>query len=222
MKGIGPQITCPRVPEFKFDDFDSVRRVFENVPALTMSQTWLPALEPDFAPAFVRAGWRDEALFVFAELVDSDIFTGATSHNQRMWELGDVLEIFLRPDAQEAYTELHITPTNLRMQLRLADAQAVQELAKAKSFETAMIERPIFESAVWVRPETQRWHVSARIPATGICDRVERMEGSRWHFSFSRYDYTKGREKPVISSTSPHPIARFHSQAEWGTLHFAP
>lgn len=222
MNGSGPQITCPRLPEFKFDDFDSVCRVFENVRALTMGQTWLPALEPDFAPAFVRAGWRDEALFVFADLVDSDIFTRATRHNQRMWELGDVFEIFLRPDGQQAYTEFHITPTNLRMQLRLVDAQAVQQLAKTNSFESAMIEQPVFESAVWVRPETQRWYVSARIPAAGICERTEPMESARWHFSFSRYDYTRGRAKPVISSTSPHPIARFHSQAEWGTLQFAP
>jgi len=187
-----------------------------------MQQTWLPALEPDFAPGFVRAGWRDEALFVFAELTDADIFTRATRHNERMWELGDAFEIFLRPHTQDAYTELHITPNNLRMQLRLADAQAVGRLSKTNSFESAMIARPIFESAVWVRPELKVWHVSAKIPVAGICERAQPMQGARWHFSFSRYDYTHGREKPVISSTSPHPIARFHSQAEWGTMQFSP
>ncbi|HWF17925.1 MAG TPA: carbohydrate-binding family 9-like protein [Verrucomicrobiae bacterium] len=216
------EIICPRLTNFKFDDFDSVSGMFEGIPAIAMQQAWLPALEADFAPASVRTGWRDEALFVFAELTDADIFTRATRHNERLWELGDVFEIFLRPDAQQAYTEFHIAPNNLRLQLRFADTEALKRLAAAKSLENAMIDAQLFESAVWVRPEEQRWHVSAKIPAASICEAKAPMQGSLWHFSFSRYDYTRGREKPVISSTSPHAIARFHSQAEWGTLRFSP
>jgi hypothetical protein len=42
-----------------------------------------------------------------------------------------------------------------------------------------------------------------------------------WRFSFSRYDYTRGRVAPVISSTSPHAKADFHHQQEWGILRLA-
>jgi Carbohydrate family 9 binding domain-like len=222
MQRTGPKIICHRLPDFEFSDLNSVLRAFEKVPALAMQQAWLPAPEPDFAPASVRVGWRDEALFVFAELTDADIFTRATRNNERMWNLGDVFEIFLRPDAQQAYTEFHITPNNFHMQLRLADPQAIGRLRETDSFESAMIGEPMFESAVWVQPEVQRWCVSARIPAAPICEQPKPIQGSRWHFSFGRYDYTRGREKPVISSTSPHGVARFHSQAEWGTLEFSP
>lgn len=35
----------------------------------------------------------------------------------------------------------------------------------------------------------------------------------------SKY-YTRGRERPVLSSTSPHKVLNFHRQSEWGELRF--
>ena len=176
--------------------------------------------EPDFAPGSVGAGWREESLFLFAKLTDADIFTRATRHNQRMWDLGDAFEIFLRPETQEAYSEFHVTPNNLHLQLHFADAQSVRQLAVANSFENAMVDEVLFESAVWVRPEEKCWQISARIPAASIFLEPRQMLGAIWHFSFSRYDYTRGRSKPVISSTSAHLQPRFHEQSEWGVLQF--
>jgi hypothetical protein len=42
----------------------------------------------------------------------------------------------------------------------------------------------------------------------------------KWRFSFSRYDYIRGRREPMISSTSPHARPGFHRREEWGTLIF--
>lgn len=69
-----------------------------------------------------------------------------------------------------------------------------------------------------MEPDQQKWFVFAVIPALAICGKPELRAGVRWHFSFSRYDYTRGRGEPVISSTSPHPVGDFHRQQEWGEL----
>jgi hypothetical protein len=205
---------------FSVADFSDVRRAFAAATPIPMRQAWLRELESTFAPAVVRAGWRDDTLFVFAELTDADIVTSATAHNQRFWELGDTFEIFLRPAEQQAYVEFHVTPNNLRLQLRFPDADWLARAPKDEAFAKALINEGAFQSCVWLHPDAGQWCVLAEIPAASVCDRVQPLAGTEWRFSFSRYDYTRGREAPVISSTSPHAAPSFHRQQEWGTLRF--
>jgi len=65
-----------------------------------------------------------------------------------------------------------------------------------------------------------RWCVYAEIPAASVCGAARPLNGQRWMFSFSRYDYTRPSPHPIISSTSPHQLPGFHRQEEWGTLQF--
>jgi hypothetical protein len=205
---------------FSASDFSDVRRAFAGAAPMSMRQAWLRELEPGFAPAVVRAGWRDETLFVFGELTDADIFTNATDHNQRFWELGDTFEVFLRPVEQAAYVELHVAPNNLRLQLRFPDAGWLASMPKDEAFAKALIPKSTFQSYVWLHPDAGQWCVLAEVPAAAVCARAQPLGGTEWRFSFSRYDYTRGREAPVISSTSPHAAPSFHRQEEWGTLRF--
>jgi hypothetical protein len=78
----------------------------------------------------------------------------------------------------------------------------------------------VFHSWTWVQPENRKWFVYAAIPDSVVCNQAPLKAGSCLHFSFSRYDYTRGRAEPVISSTSPHPVADFHRQQDWGELTF--
>jgi hypothetical protein len=85
-------------------------------------------------------------------------------------------------------------------------------------FREALIPGEAFRSKVWLEPD--RWVVLAEIPSALVCGAPVPLAGRQWRFSFSRYDYTRGRAEPVISSTSPHPQADFHRQQDWGFLWF--
>lgn len=213
---------CPELSAFDPADLTDVIRALGHAPALVMDQSWRREIETDFAPATVWTGWREETLFVFAELSDADAFTSATGPNQRLWELGDSFEIFLRPENQIAYTELQIAPNNQRLHLRFANAEALEHARKTNSLAHALAPEIGFKSRIWIRPEMRRWYVLAEIPATIINDHPDALAGTTWHCSFCRYDYTRGRSQPVISSTSPLTRPDFHRQAEWGTLKFQP
>jgi hypothetical protein len=76
------------------------------------------------------------------------------------------------------------------------------------------------DTRVRVEGTQGRWWVLAAIPADMVADSGVLGPGSRWLFSFSRYDYTRGKPAPVLSSTSPHREVNFHRQQEWGTLLF--
>lgn len=210
-------INCRPLPTFAIDDLASVGAAFGGAMPVLLGQAWRGAPESDFAPATVRTGWQDGSLFVFAELTDIDVFTRARQHNERFWELGDTFEMFLQPPGGSDYFELHVAPNNLRLQLRFARPPTPED---ADPFVTALIHRNTFDSRTWVSPEPGLWCVFAEIPATALIGPTP-LAGSTWRFSFSRYDYTRGREEPVISSSSPHSQPAFHRPHEWGELRFS-
>ena len=190
----------------------------------TMQQAWRAEPEPDLLPARVRVGWSREAMIVEAELSDRDMFNPVTEFNQAAYNQGDVFEIFLRPEWQAAYFEFHITPGNQVLQLRFANDQEIQHLPATGSLDERLAAHKIWKSritsAVRVDPGTQRWFVSVVIPFALVVETGAMQPGARWFCSFCRYDYTRGRSAPILSSTSPHAKCDFHRQQEWRPVVF--
>jgi hypothetical protein len=215
-----PRLACRELAAYAPDRLEAVQAAFREAAGCSLGQGWLPGPEKDFAPATVRVGWRENSLRIFAELLDADIFSRATAPNQRMWELGDAMEIFLQSEVLPGYVELHITPDNLRLQLRFPDLAALQRARAADFFDDLMLADGVFGSRVWKCPAQGRWYVHADIPPVLVSGSATWPPGAAWRFSFSRYDYTRGRPEPVISSSSPHAQPNFHRREEWGTLIF--
>jgi hypothetical protein len=216
----GPEIICAELTAFNEADLAAVQRAFQAVKPCQLLQAWQPEVSSGFAPASVCVGWREDCLLVFAELTDHGIYSYATGINQRVWELGDAFEIYLRPDGQTDYIQLDITPNNHWTQLRITSAEALRRAQTANEFAGLVLPGNHFRTATWLLPEKNRWFVYAAIPARAVSGGTNLNAKERWYFSFSRYDYTRGDLEPVISSTSPHAQANFHRQQEWGVIQF--
>lgn len=214
-----PVLRCRQLPAFDVYQLDAVQAAFAEAEVCEMRQAWLAQSDADFAAGAVRAGWRGKFLLVFVELADADIFSRATAHNQRTWELGDVLEIFLSPENSPSYVELHVTPDNFRLQLRIPDTATLRQAQAENRIEHLVLPDGVFQSRTWVRAEMKKWFVYAEIPAPLVALN-SRLPAARWKFSFSRYDYVRGCTEPIYSSTSPHAWLDYHSREEWGTLTF--
>ena len=203
-----PLLRCQILPSFDFKNRESILAAFAGISPIGMGQAWLATPEAEFLSAEVRFGRLGNSLIVSATMPDLDIFTKATDANQRTWELGDVFEMFLKPEGEDFYRELHITPANTRTQLAFAAEGAPGEF----------LPDGIFASHVWI--ESGHWQVLAVIPAAVVTGREEISPGERWHFSFCRYDAFQDGREPILSSTSPHPVPKFHRPAEWGVMVF--
>jgi hypothetical protein len=208
------------LPAFDPADLTSVRRAFQFIKPCLLQQAWLDDEEAGFSPGTVRVGSCGNSLVIFAELADADIFNDATTLNQRTWELGDVLEIFLGSLKKESYIELQVTPGNQRLQLRYSDAGSVGRARKTGEFQEFLIPGDVFQSRTWVDTKAGQWNVFAEIPGFIVCGSDESIGKTQWRFSFGRYDYTRGVKEPVISSTSPHVEPDFHRRHEWGVITF--
>ena len=212
-------VVCRELPKFNPEELESVRSAFYETAPCRLEQRWLSTPQEEFTPGNVFVGCRNGNFCAFAELIDADIFTFARESQQRLWMLGDTFEIFLRAMDQEAYFEFHVAPNNLTLQMRFPGAYAAERVGRSQCFDEIIIQREGFSSKTWVKPENHRWFVFAQI-AGGLIGQNADLSGSRWAFSFCRYDYTRGQNVPVISSTSAHTRPDFHRQHEWGVIRF--
>ena len=189
-----------------------------------LHQNWLAAPEPGLQPGVVRLNWSENALLVEAELTDLDIFNPITGFNQVAYGDGDVFEIFIRPEAQPAYYEIHVTPHNQVLQLRWKDADAIRGPKPSGTRDQVLapfkVDHARITSETRIDTAANKWFVRAEVPFALIMETGQIQPGARWFCSFCRYDYTRGRQQPVVSSTSPHTVCNFHRQQEWQPIEF--
>ena len=169
----------------------------------TLGQFWNPVPEPELRPTKTLVWWRDNSLFVEAELTDDDVFNTATAHNQRTWETGDVFEIFARREDSTEYVEVHVTPGNIKLHLKFLDFDQTNRI---ESIDEVAADPGEIESSAEITPTG--WKASARVPLPASPGELVRV-------SLCRYDASRGSEKLVLSSTSPHTELRFHQPCEW-------
>ncbi len=218
--GQGPFLRVPRVETGALACWEDIRRCFSGVEAIVSCQGWRSAPDAAFLPMAVRVVWTRDALCVLADLQDKDIFNPELRFNAPAFTSGDVFEMFLRPLPAARYWEFHVGPQNQKFQLQIPSADAFRS-GKGKGIPAEWyVPEPVFTSRVEVEPREGRWSVFCQIPFDVVHPRGAARSGDRWLFSFSRYDYARDLEHPVLSSTSPHKILNYHRQEEWGTLEF--
>ncbi len=187
---------------------------WSRVTPLPLQQCWLPTPEPAFLPAQVWLAATRDSFAILAELQDHDIETTAQNHNDPLWDLGDVFEIFVRHAARPEYFEFHVAPNNVTLDLCYPERYA----SRANGVECYMLPEPHFSAQVACQPSEKLWRVAARLPVAKLISEAALVaDPSVWQFSFCRYDCGPGRD-PAVASTSPHKIAGFHRAEEWRTF----
>lgn len=201
--------------------------LWPSLPSAELGQPWRSSPEDRFRPCRVWTAWTPSALHVLAELEDDDIANSARGERQATWQTGDVFEIFLRPEGQDAYFEFHVTPENETLRVRFPsaayfDAMAARFPHSPEWVFDLSLARGAFQSAVQVDAAACRWRVCAVIPYATVLENGEATPERPWLASFCRYDTTRGIPGAVLSTTSPHSEPAFHRQSDWRPLHFLP
>lgn len=218
---IDQDVICGQLPKFEIGDFDATKRAFAGSHLLEMGQSWLDSPEPGLMKSRVSVGARDDALWLFAEMGDRDIFNPVCTFNQPAFTEGDVFELFLGKTGANPYYEFHVTPDNCCLGLLFPDSKAVVDIRKAggalSELDRFKVRDEIFRSWVEIKREDQIWRVLLCIPLAPVLGSAP-PKGSRIDFSCCRYDYTRGVSTPTLSSTSPYTACDFHRRGEWRTL----
>jgi hypothetical protein len=210
-------IDCPYVEVASPRNWALVADSFARSTPLHFHQFWKQTPEDNFRSGEVRTGWSADGVWVYAVLEDEDINNEEETANAFFFLKGDVFEIFVRPENQDAYFEFHVGPANQQLQMRIPSAAAFANQKDGES-DGWKISEPLMSSWVQVDEENKRWKVLVFLPFARIVEGEETLQD--WRISFSRYDYTRGNKRPILSSTSQHSILGFHRQHEWAKLRF--
>jgi hypothetical protein len=213
-------------PIIQLPDFDPLAALslgawppaaWNTVRPLALRQAWRPVPESGLRPARVWLAATKDRFVVLAEMEDHDIITSARQHNDPLWDLGDVFEMFLRHTGRPEYYEFHVAPNGVTLDLCYPRLYA----SRAGGVDQYMLERSRFTAEVKCEPSLNRWRVAAEILATGLVPLELIRTQSEWLFSFCRYDCGNDR-KPVVASTSPHAVADFHRGEDWPSFDVPP
>lgn len=207
-------VRVPEVPEFLPTDWNSLRKVFARSPVLEFDQPWLERRQKGFRKGFVRLGWRGDRLYYYADLRDRERYTLATRHNENLWQLGDVLEIFAGIHNSPSYIEYHTAPNGIRLQLFWPEASSIR-MARTQSGLDRM-KRNDATSRSFALPKRDGWLVFGWITAEALgLQPGSSLRGRLLDLNFGRYDASPATSPAILSSTSPLSKPSFHRRHEW-------
>ena len=191
-------------------------------PPLPLGQAWLKEPSGNFLPGAISVAWTPDFLYVFATLTDADIFNPVTEFNQPAYLTGDIFEILVRAEKSDAYFEFHITPFGQVLQLKYPQSHSLADFAASASNQSVAdafrFPPRVLEAETEISPGQKNWKVLAKVPAQILSITGRFSPGDRLKVSFCRYDYTRSRPEPELSSTSDHPVRSFHRLEEWRTM----
>jgi hypothetical protein len=206
--GMTACLPIPAVPDFASGDWEATGRAMRQGVRLEFRQGW--KTEPN--PGEVWLGVIGDELVAYGVFRDDEPANRAKEWNAPTWMTGDVWEFFFQAEGRPGYYEFHVTPENCRLQLFFPDRASFH--AKRGHRHWAIAESK-FESAARVNEARTGWEAIMRVPLARVLD-LPRTDGvRRFKFSFSRYDYQPGRDKPVTSATPKLSAPDFHNMDEW-------
>lgn len=204
-------IQIPSLPEDSTQSLTDALMSF--APAVTLGQSWRDKTEKELQPARIRWARKGDQLWILAELRDKDIFNPETGENKPFFQKGDTFEIFLQPEGSQPYYEFHVGPANQHFRLRIPSTEAFAN-KEPGSLESWLVGNTYFESQVRLEPEKNVWWVEMKIDLPKLAENQASLP-KRWCFNFGRYDYTRGMDEPVLSSSSELTKLSFHRLQEW-------
>lgn len=184
-----------------------------TVHELKYGQSWLGDDEkPLRNPGTVRLERRGDTLFVEARLRDENICDPEAKFNDEAYKHGDVFELFIKGEGDDHYHEIHVTPSNVLLQLRF-------EVGEKRPFnlEKARVWEPLLKSST--EKVDGGWIARYEVPLANLSD--QKPLPTRWQVGCGRYDYQPGLEKPVMTNTAPLTVCDFHRHAEWPVYELA-
>jgi hypothetical protein len=210
-------VSCPAVDNVLADADDQRSAWYAECQSQPLLRNWE---HPNVAPVeggSARVGAAPEGLAFFVELEDRDVFSEATTDQQKMWTLGDVAEFFIKPGTDRSdYWEIHVTPNDFLMDIQISDRERF--MAGAIIWDDVIAPSSGTRKRVVVGAEG--WSVEAVVPwqAFGL-NRAPEVD-TVWQFAVCRYNCTGGLQNPELSSTAPFTEAGFHRFEEFADLVF--
>jgi len=170
---------------------------------------------------YVQFAWDDTFFYLAVFFKDKDVVAEGTQDQIHHYRLGDLCELFLKPENNRHYWELYITPAGKKT-IFFFPSKGYLGLPSCNSY--------VFELKVaaevqgtlnnW-RDVDKSWTGEMAVPISELEKYGDKfIPGQSWRILIGRYNYSVYLDDQELSSLPALPETNFHLYSEYGYLTF--
>ena len=171
----------------------------------------------------VQVAWDESALYLAVHFEDSDVVAEGEKDQLHHYQMGDVVELFLRPADSTWYWEKYATPHGRKTEFFFPGRGS---LPLPSCF--AEDQRRNMRVAATVDGSLNDWHDRDRgwtaeiaVPVEDLAELGDRFgPGSKWHLLVARYNYSRYLDHRELSSAPILPELNFHLLEGYAEIEF--
>ncbi len=170
--------------------------------------------------------WDDANLYVYASILDADIYSEFTQQDDPLWK-ADCVEVFIDADGNRSgYVELQVSPNNVTFDSWFAGPRSSRG---DEAWDSGMRTAVKVSGTGNVKHDGDRgWDVELAIPLAAVKGRADAMQvaippaiGDRWRMNVVRVDRRSDGEIASVSSWNQIGMSDFHALDRMLTVVFA-
>lgn len=166
----------------------------------------------------VRFAWNENYLYAAFEFTDSDVVAEGTEDGQYHFNLGDVAEVFLWPDAHTWYWELYATPNGKQSSFFFPSPGRMLP-STFKDHLHLKVAAEIQGTLNDWSDKDKGWTAEMAIPVKELTARGEAWGPSAsWRVLVGRYNYSVHLPKPELSAMPLLSKTSYHLRDEYAML----
>jgi len=169
-------------------------------------------------PGEVRLAWDEDHLYLGVRLADSDVVARGDHDQMHHYRLGDVVELFLKPEGAPWYWELYVTPRGRKSSFFLPGRRQLTDRGCGLCA-AARVDGTCNDSA----DRDNGWTAEMAVPLAGLDAGGHPLSpGGRWRILVARYNHGRPFPEPELSTAPPLSRNDFHLLEEYALLELAP
>ena len=172
-------------------------------------------------PGKVQFAYDDQYIYCAFSCADLDVIARGTEQDQHQYLMGDVVEVFLAPENQDFYWELHLTPTGLTKAF-FFPSHGYLGMRDPLPAASPVLGGARVDGTLNAWSDTDHgWTAEMAIPLAMLTQEgIAKPPLGRWRILVGRYNYGRQLSAPEMTMYPIMPILWFHMTDRYATMNF--
>lgn len=169
-----------------------------------------------------RMLWDDKTLYVAIECDDTDVWSFPKKKDDTTFYLGDVAELFVRPNPDSKFHYELVCPPNGKIFDACFPSRGAGAEFRCHEWDSGMKVKAVVNGTDGDWKDTDEGYtVEMAIPFSCFADCGVDAPSKGWTFAVCRYEYAAGREQACLMTTMPSDGKGFHVYEAYSPLIFS-
>ena len=163
--------------------------------------------------------WNEEYLYVGAKMEDSDVVAEGKADQTHLYTMGDLVEVFLKPENETYYWEIYGAPNNRKTAFFFPGRGRLFVPSCAEYSMDVKVAAHVDGTLNNWHDRDKGWSVEIAIPVKSLTAFGAKFDNSaKWTILVSRYNYSRYLPMKELSSAPRLSALNFHLLEDYASL----